>query len=196
MKQLLMLWIAVSILCAACDKQETASTPKQAAPVASTTASSYTVYSYQQYEKLFDQSSTNLVFLDAHIVDHTTDTNLVAIDPADSFNTRSFLTKNGEQSNETTQKQLIYKDNQGDAFTVVDVIYLQHSLGKDMISWPSNTLKQKQNEPILDQYDTCLISYNNILIQITRISKTKPLNLKQMKTKISAVTDYLQKELN
>ncbi len=182
MKYLLMLWIAVSILCAACDKQET--------------ASSDTVYSYQQYEKLFDQSSTNLVFPDAHIVKHTTDTNLVAIDPAESFNTRSFLTKNGEQSNETTQKQLIYKDNQGDAFTVVDVIYLQHSLGKDMISWPSNALKQEQNEPILDQYDTCLIAYNNILVQITRISKTKPLDLKQMKTKISAVTDYLQKELN
>lgn len=196
MKYILMLWIAVSIVCVACDKQPNASTPKQATPVALTKVSSDTVYSYQQYEKLFDQSSTNLVFPDAHIVDHTTDTNLVAIDPTDSFNTRSFLTKDGEQSNETTQKQLMYKDNQGDAFTVVDVIHLQHSLGKDMISWPSNTLKQKQNEPTLDQYDTCLIAYNNILIQITRISKTKPLELQHMKTKISAVTDYLKKELD
>ncbi len=128
-------------------------------------------------------------------MDHTKDTNLVAIDAADSFNTRSFLTLNGDQSNDTTQKQLIYKDTKGDAFTVIDVIYLKHSLGKDMISWPSKALNTAQKEQVLSQYDTCLIAYDNILVQITRISKTSPLQLEQMKTKISAVTSYLQKEL-
>ncbi len=203
MKSILIPFGVVLLVCSACDHHVDSVTNKQASHTTQQMTSSANqhesnndaLYSYQQYKELFNKSSTELRFPDAHLVDRTKDTNLVAIDAADSFHTRSFLTLHGDQSNDTTQKQLIYEDTGGDAFTIIDVIYLKHSLGKDIISWPSKALATAQKEQILKQYDTCSIAYDNILVQITRISKKSPLQLEQMQTKINAVTSYLQKEL-
>ncbi len=196
MKYILISFSMLSVLCSACNQPGKAVATKQPIPITESSVKPDLIYSYEQYQELFDKSSTGLIFSDADLIDTTKDINLVAIDTADSFNTRSFLTLNGDQSDETTQKQLIYKDTNGDALTIVDMIYLKKSMSQDMISWSSKALESYKKEPILDQYDTCSIAYDNILVQITRISKNEPLQLDQMKSKISAVTRYLKKELN
>lgn len=196
MKYVLIPLVVILFLCSACNKQVDSIEKKGSISTTQKIVNNSELYSYQKYQELFNKSSTGLIFSDAHLIDSTKDTNIVAIDPADSFNTRSFLTLNGDQTKETTQKQLIYKDANQDSFTIIDMIYLKHSLDQDMVSWPSKALQTYQNEQILNQYDTCLIAYRNILVQVTRISKTEPLKLEEMKTKINAVTKYLKKELN
>ncbi len=146
---------------------------------------------YNDYNQLFTKMVVDMNLRDHVQVDKTTSVNIVAIEPEYSFGKRKYLTADGEQSATTTQRRIIYKEKQADVYTLIDVIYTDHSMGKDMIYWPTQSLDIYQKQNKLKKYDQCMLAYNNVLINITRISKNKPLELAGMQHTIESVTDYL-----
>lgn len=148
--------------------------------------------SYDKYYSLFVDMAKNLKIPDAKEVDQTNSTHIVAVGPSYSFDTRTFLTLDGTQSGKVTQQRIVFKDNDQDAYTFIDLVYVKESLGKDMVFWPTKSMDTYEKEPFLKKYDECMLSYNNILIKITRMSKTKPLELTDMQAVIESVTTFMK----
>jgi len=183
--------LMVSVLLIACDKESQPSPADLSVQPTKSESASDSLLGYDDYDRLFSNMVSDLKLLNQIQVDKTTSVNIVAIDPSYSFGKREYLTSDGEQSITTTQRRIIYKENQAAVYTLIDMIYTDHSMGKDMIYWPTKSLDIYQKQSELKKYDQCMLAYNNILVNITRISKDKPLELSGMQHTIQSVTDYL-----
>lgn len=168
--------------------------PEKQSSIATVTSSTTepSAISYDKYYNLFVDMAKTLKIKGAKEVDLTNSTHLVAVGSAYSFDTRTFLTTDGTQSGKVTQQRIVFKDNDQDAYTFIDLVYVKESLGKDMIFWPTKSMDTYEKEPFLKKYDECMLSYNNVLIKITRISKTKPLKLNDMQAAIESVTTFMK----
>lgn len=150
-----------------------------------------TMISYEQYRALFRNMAAQLELPSSKLIEKTDDINLVAIDKEFSLGKRSILTLDGEQSNTETQERIYYQDG-NQVITVIDLIYLNASLGKDMIFWPTKQTNTYNEHDFLHNYDECMISYNNILVKISRVSPEGGLNFSEMQQTVQAVSSYLQ----
>ncbi|NUU59393.1 hypothetical protein [Paenibacillus agri] len=91
---------------------------------------------------------------------------IMAVDKALTFDKRNYLTVDGEQNEQSTQKRIIYQNND-ELIAVVDFIYLEHFIGNDLIYWNSrgsDTLKDNKN--VLG-YNDLIFTYQNILVKVT-----------------------------
>lgn len=148
--------------------------------------------SYDKYYSLFVNMAKTLKIPGAAEVDRTDSTHIVGVGPDYSFGSRTFLTLDGTQSGKVTQQRIVFKDTDQDVYTFIDLVYTKESLGKDMVFWPTKSIDTYEKESFLKKYDECMLSYNNVLIKITRISKTKPLELTDMQAAIEAVTTFMK----
>ncbi|MCA1296654.1 hypothetical protein LBW89_26950 [Paenibacillus sp. alder61] len=151
----------------------------------------HTMISYEQYRALFRNMAAQLELPSSKLIEKTDDINLVAIDKEFSLGKKSILTLDGEQSNTETQERIYYQDG-NQVITVIDLIYLNASLGKDMIFWPTKQTNTYNEHDFLHNYDECMISYDNILVKISRVSPEGGLNFSEMQQTVQAVASYLQ----
>lgn len=151
----------------------------------------HTMISYEQYRALFRNMAAQLELPSSKLIEKTDDINLVAIDKEFSLGKRAILTLDGEESNTETQERIYYQDKK-QVITVIDLVYLNASLGKDMIFWPTNSTDTYNEHDFLHNYDECMISYNNILVKISRISPKGGLDFSEMRQTVQAVASYLQ----
>ena len=165
--------------------------PPGVATETSTEVQSETI-SYDKYYSLFVDMAKTLKIPGTTEVDQTDNTHIVGVGPDYSFGSRTFLTLDGTQSRKVTQQRIVFKDNDQDVYTFIDLVYTKESLGKDMVFWPTKSIDTYEKESFLKKYDECMLSYNNVLIKITRISKTKPLELTDMQAAIEAVTTFMK----
>lgn len=172
------------------DATAPAAQPKTVAETSSQ-GSSDTI-SYDKYYSLFVDMAKTLKIPGTTEVDQTDNTHIVGVGPDYSFGSRTFLTTDGTQSGKVTQQRIVFKDNDQDVYTFVDLVYTKESMGKDMVFWPTKSIDTYEKEDFLKKYDECMLSYNNVLIKITRISKTKPLELTDMQAAIEAVTTFMK----
>lgn len=151
----------------------------------------HTMISYEQYRALFRNMAAQLELPSSKLIEKTDDINLVAIDKEFSLGKRSILTLDGEQSNTETQERIYYQDKK-QVITVIDLVYLNTSLGKDMIFWPTNSTDTYNEHDFLHNYDECMLSYDNILVKISRVSPEGSLDFSEMQQTVQAVSSYLQ----
>ncbi|WP_406879729.1 hypothetical protein [Paenibacillus barengoltzii] len=147
--------------------------------------------SYEQYRSLFKNMAIELELPSSKMIEKTDDINLVAIDKEFSLGKRSVLTVDGEQSDTETQERIYYQD-ENHIITIIDLIYLNASLGKDMIFWPTKQTDTYREQNFLHKYDECMISYNNIIVKVTQVSPEGDLNFTNMQQTVQAVASYLQ----
>lgn len=150
-----------------------------------------TVLSYQAFRQLFDDMGSQLVIPNAEKVEKSDATNLVAIDRSFSFGTRSILTLNGDQTDQETQERIAYKDVDTGTIILIDLIYLKSYLGNDMVFWPTQALEIYEKEPVLKKYDEAMVSYHNVLVKVSLISKDKPVEFQKKYNTLKAVISYL-----
>lgn len=149
-------------------------------------------FTYEEYRGLFKDLSQNLELSQFSYLESTDGSNIVAIEKDWSFDTRSMLTLNGKPSDEETQERIIYKKNDG-SLLLVDLIYMQYYLGNDLILWPTQETNANQKEDVLKSLDEALLTYQNILVKITLISKEEKNKLSDMQTVLQSVTTFLRK---
>ncbi len=155
-------------------------------------ANSNDMMSYSQYRDLFNRMSNYLEIRDYKKLEQSDGVNLIAIDKKFSFNNRSVLTLTGEQTNEETQERIIYTDNDH-VVLIIDLIYLDTSLGKDMIFWRSNSTDHLKDDPVIQNIDEAILSFYNILVKISIYSKDEKLNFQTSYDVIDQIVTYLQK---
>lgn len=147
--------------------------------------------SYEKYRSLFDRIGEELAIPNFEMIEKTDTTNIIGIDETMSFGKRTILTLNGDQEPEETQERVIFENKDSGQIILLDLIYLDAELDKDMVFWPATTTTYKE-EKILQQFEEAILAYNNILVKITQISSNEKLNSDDFPKTINAVTDYLQ----
>ncbi|CCQ97251.1 conserved hypothetical protein [[Clostridium] ultunense Esp] len=134
---------------------------------------------------------SQLVIPNAEKVEKSDATNLVAIDRSFSFGTRSIITLTGDQTDQETQERIAYKDVDTGTIILIDLIYLKSYLGNDMVFWPTQALEIYEKEPVLKNYDEAMVSYHNVLVKVSLISKDKPVEFQKKYNTLKAVISYL-----
>ena len=118
--------------------------------------------SYDEYNKLFNDISKNFTPPNLTKTFSQDQLMLVAIDKENSFGKRQFLTLDGEQSHTPTQKKIIYESKELKCTILIDIIYLNKELDKDMVYWNSYPSQG---------YGDIVLSYRNLLINMTKFSE-------------------------
>ncbi|MEF2966107.1 hypothetical protein V3851_09725 [Paenibacillus sp. M1] len=181
-KRLVILFISTFLILFGCSNQS---------PNSSINEVDNKLFSYEQYRTLFNDMAAQLKLPSSKMIEKTDDTNLVAIDKEFSLGKRSILTLDGEQSNTETQERIYYQD-ENQVITIIDLVYLNTSLGKDMIFWPTKSADTYNENNFLHNYDECMISYDNILVKVSRVSPEGGLSFPEMQQTVQAVSSYLQ----
>ena len=120
---------------------------------------------YMQYVGLINKIYSNFTLENFIRVDNELKkVDLIAIDKKASFNKRTYLTLDGQQTADSTQRTLTYKDNKNNILSI-SIIYLNSSVGNDLVymNLPSDLV----NSDIIKHFDDSILSYKNILLKVT-----------------------------
>lgn len=60
-----------------------------------------------------------------------------------------------------------------------------------MVFWPTQALEIYEKEPVLKNYDEAMVSYHNVLVKVSLISKDKPVEFQKKYNTLKAVISYL-----
>lgn len=148
--------------------------------------------SYEQYRDLFNNMSQKLQLAQFSFLESTKGSNIVAIDKDWSFGSRSMLTLEGKPSDTETQERIIYKKKDG-TLLLIDLIYLKDILSNDLIFWPTQETEANKTEDVLKSFDEAMLSYKNVIVKITIISKTQKTNLSDVQSTLKTVTTFMKK---
>lgn len=158
----------------------------------STTKSPAESFTYEEYNDLFSKMNKSLHLPGYQLVESTSiKKSMIAIDKELSFGKREILTVDGNQNSNLTQERLIYKSDDSSRYTLLDIIFNDEYIGKDLLLWPQQT-DTTTSIGYLKRYDTALLAYKNVLVQITSLSENKSVNPQEMEPLIKAVTSFLK----
>lgn len=132
--------------------------------------------SHEQFENLFFELSDSINVENFEVKGKSDDTNLTVIDKELSFNKRKFLTIDGTKDSPETQERIIYENTSENIVAMIDLIFLENSLNKDLVYWHFNRPHELKNKKALDIFDTAIISYNNLLVKVTVIDEERDSN--------------------
>lgn len=147
--------------------------------------------SYTQYRDLFADMSQKLHLDSFNYIESTQGSNVVAIDKDWSFGARSMLTREGKPTDEETQERIIYK-RKDDTLLLIDLIYLKDAVGNDMVLWPTHETKAYQKEAVLQSLDEAMLTYKNVIVKITLITKGQKAELSDMQSVLGSVTSFIK----
>ncbi|WP_149096502.1 hypothetical protein [Paenibacillus terrae] len=150
--------------------------------------------SYTQYRDLFADMSQKLQLEPFNFLESTQGSNVVAIDKDWSFGARTMLTRDGKPTDEETQERIIYK-NKDDTLLLIDLIYLKDTLSNDLVLWPTHETEAYQKEAVLQSFDEAMLTYKNVIVKITLITKEPKAELSDMQSVLKSVTSFIKKVL-
>lgn len=101
------------------------------------------------------------------------ETTIVAVDKEASFGRRTFLTVDGEQNVQVTQKRIAYESQNESQVLFVDVIFLNEVLPKDMLYRNTHNYGKYHSDALISQVDDTILSYKNLLFKLTYFSKNE-----------------------
>ncbi|WP_149096324.1 hypothetical protein [Paenibacillus terrae] len=148
--------------------------------------------SYAQYRDLFTDMSQKLQLTPFNFLESTQGNNIVAIEKDWSFGTRSMLTRDGKPTDEETQERIINK-KQDDTLLLIDLIYLKDTLSNDLVFWPTHETEAYKKEAVLQSFDEAMLTYKNVIVKITLISKKQKADLADMQSVLKSVTTFMKK---
>lgn len=154
--------------------------------------------SYKEYRETFNDMSANLKIADFEKVEVSDKVNLIAVEKDFSFGKRTFLTLTGEQTNEETQERIIFQNKKSKVIGIVNLIFLEKSVGNNLIYWNSNASDFFDKEKIKQPFDENIIAYKNMLIKITVFptNKKESDNIDYLYNITKDVTHYLTSKEN
>ncbi|KJD44866.1 hypothetical protein [Paenibacillus terrae] len=148
--------------------------------------------SYAQYRDLFMDMSEKLQLAPFNFLESTQGNNIVAIEKDWSFGARSMLTRDGKPTDEETQERIIYK-KKDDTLLLIDLIYLKDTLSNDLVFWPTHETEAYKKEAVLQSFDEAMLTYKNVIVKITLISKRQKADLHDMQSVLKSVTTFMKK---
>lgn len=125
--------------------------------------------SYEEFTDFFNHLDKSLYLEGYDNLDNNDLPQIVYIGEEASFGKRKYLTLDGEQSPLQTQKRIEYSKSDGSELVVIDVIYLDKPLYKDLLYW-NDPLPNKNIKHMKDVVTDNILSYKNTLIKLTVFS--------------------------
>lgn len=125
--------------------------------------------SYEEFTDFFNYFDERLSLQGYKNLGNNDFVQIVGIDKEASFGKRKFLTLDGMQSTLQTQKRIEYTKSDGSEYIVIDFIYLDKPLYKDLLYW-NDPLWNEENEHFKDIFTDNMLSYKNIMIKTTVFS--------------------------
>jgi len=122
------------------------------------------VFSYTEFLNFASNVNNNLSFENYQNVS-SSDTQIVAIDKDLSFGKRGFTTLNGNQSNFTTQRSIVYLSNDTTHVITIDFIYLDKPLYNDLLFW-RYPVENEASKSTANNFNENIICYKNVMINI------------------------------
>ncbi|MGO0059573.1 hypothetical protein ACTID9_06125 [Brevibacillus fluminis] len=148
--------------------------------------------SYEDYIKLCNTMANDMVLPTfTKVEDNINTPTIIFVDKPITFGKRNVLTLTGEQTNQSTQRRIIYSDNNKKTAIKIDLIYLERELENDLLftSLPS---KNRGLNEVTERFTQDIFAYNNILVNVTIYSSDKPITMKLQNEIDVAVVNFLQ----
>jgi hypothetical protein len=144
-----------------------------------------------QYHELISDMSSKINIPKFKILNSTLeDSQRVAVEKSISFNKRAFLTTNGEVDGPKSQERITLVNQKDNYQLFIELIYLDNFVGQDLVYWNVNEDSQK-NDDINSRYKDSIMSYKNLLIKTTIISKSGKVDYTELIYADKAIVDYL-----
>lgn len=123
--------------------------------------------SYESFQNVFKELNTNFKVDDYELRGKSVEQNLIGIDKPLSFDKRSLLTIDGTQKSGETQERIIFENDKNKSIILVDLIFLKEFIGSDLIYLNSLNPYDVKNKSILNNFNSAMISYKNLIVKIT-----------------------------
>ncbi|MGB8955203.1 MAG: hypothetical protein WCC10_07510 [Tumebacillaceae bacterium] len=156
-----------------------------------------TLLSFQEYESLVKNFSSVYQYPNMIKVSDPLDSPLVVmVEKESTFGTRETLTLSGDMKDshpQPTQNRFVYQDSKNGYVLYLDLIYLKRYLGNDMVSSEISPHSQVTDKDKINKSSNSLLSYHNVLIELTLISTNGTGSLTEKKTDLTkSVVQFLE----
>lgn len=162
----LLLLAAVFVITTGCNNES--SNVAEAKPSSALTTSvqedNKKMLSYERYSSISEDLSKltipNFNFIESPL-------SIIAVNKALAFDNREYLTVDGEQNENSTQRRIIFQSSNKKQILFIDLIYLNHYIGNDIVYWNSRGSSTLKNNEFVLGYNDIILSFNNLLIKFT-----------------------------
>lgn len=131
---------------------------------------------YENYQKMTESLPSQLKIDGFKFKSGSLGDNVTIVDPALTFNKRSYLTIDGKNElshPKTTQETLLFENEEQTVTVLVKISYTDTVMSNDLIHYSTDTGYGNTNQDLIQKSDTAVLSYRNLIVIVQQIAKDK-----------------------